>query len=80
MSSTRYDHSTNLLPHGPFRTAGCSVGPNALYFSHDDPRSDKARQEVKMGVYAAPVTYHPSSIIQTNNSTKILLVGGSFED
>lgn len=82
MTTTRYDHSANLLHHGLVLISGCTVIsniPNFTRASSDcvadlyDPRSGKVKKTVEM---SACRFRHTSSLIQTENSTKVLLAGG----
>ena len=85
MTTTRCDHSADLLPHGLLLIAGCSVAFDAPELPGDDngcvadlydPRLGKIKRTAKMSVCRFR---HKSSLIQFNQSTKVLLVGGAFE-
>ena len=82
MTTTRYDHSTDLLPHGLLLIAGSTVSFNTPNFTHSndgcvadlyDSRSGMVKRTVKM---SACRFRHTSSMIQSNHSTKVLLAGG----
>ncbi|CAF1683515.1 unnamed protein product, partial [Adineta ricciae] len=80
MTTTRCDHTANLLPNGLLLIAGCPVGINTGYPIRDgcvadlyDPRSGQVKRTVNM---SASRMRHTSSMIRSNNSTKVLLAGG----
>ncbi|CAF2021124.1 unnamed protein product [Rotaria magnacalcarata] len=81
MTTTRYDHSADLLPHGLLLIAGSGVCFNTHLTRDDDgcladiydPRSDMVKRTVTM---SACRFRHTSSVIQIDHSIKVLLAGG----
>jgi hypothetical protein len=82
MTYTSCDQSANLLPNGLLLIAGCPISINTGHPTRDDngfvadlydSRSGKVKRKVEM---SACRMRHTSSMIRTNNSTKVLLAGG----
>jgi hypothetical protein len=83
MTITRTYHSADLLPHGLLLIAGCGVIFNTPHFTRNDegcaadlydPRSGMVKRTAKMNKCRFR---HTSSMIHFNNSTEVLLTGGS---
>lgn len=83
MTTTRCDHSADLLTDRLVLIAGCPVAFNSPHLTRDDsgcvadlydPQSGTVKRKAKMIVCRLR---HTSSIFHTNHSTKVLLTGGN---